>query len=75
MGGFLEARVYLQISLRGRRRVVRVFEREREGTMTAVPTHDANQAILRLAWEAMPEAMQRTAAVGLFTKSSKLKES
>ncbi len=28
--------------------------------MNAVPGHEANQAILRLAWEAMPEAMQRT---------------
>jgi N-succinyldiaminopimelate aminotransferase len=28
--------------------------------MTAVPTYEANQAILRLAWEAMPKAMQRT---------------
>ena len=28
--------------------------------MSAVPTHEANQSILRLAWEAMPEAMQRT---------------
>lgn len=28
--------------------------------MGAVPAHEANRAIRRLAWEAMPQAMQRT---------------